>query len=34
MATEAQDKFYHRARLNGAARNGRYFPEMEAAPPA
>jgi len=32
MVTEAQRRFYHRARLNGAARRGQYSLEMEAAP--
>ena len=30
-AKEAQAAFYHRAKLNGAARHGAYTPEMEAA---
>jgi fructose-bisphosphate aldolase class I len=30
-APSAQRAYYHRARLNGAARFGRYTPEMEAA---
>jgi fructose-bisphosphate aldolase, class I len=30
-AAQAQQAFYHRAKLNGAARFGRYTPDMEAA---
>jgi fructose-bisphosphate aldolase class I len=30
-ASQAQQAFYHRAKLNGAARFGRYTPDMEAA---
>lgn len=32
MVTEAQRRFYQRARLNAAARRGQYSLEMEAAP--